>query len=72
MNQKEKTAISYKIYDALTECDSMGDALEILTDTVAATIVGNFETEADRALIMGACIKRLQQYKKQMQKRARE
>lgn len=66
--QNKSTGISYKVYNAICECDDMGQALEVLTDTIAATIAGNIKGKTDQALIMGACIRRLREYKKQMQK----
>jgi len=68
MSKQEKIAeVGYKVYNAITECDDMGQALTVLTDTIAATVAANIEDKADRALIIDACIKRLRGYKKQMQ-----
>lgn len=66
--QNKSTEISYKVYDVICECDDMGQALEVLTDTIAATIAGNIKGKTAQALIMDACIRRLIEYKKQMQK----
>lgn len=69
MSKRNKsTEISYKVYNAICECEDMGQALEVLTDAIAATIAGNIKGKTDQALIMGACIRRLREYKKQMQK----
>jgi len=46
----------------------MGEALTVLTDTITVIIAHHVETKTDRALLMGACIKRLQQYKKELGK----
>lgn len=68
MSAKEKsTAVGYKVYNLLQECDDMGQALTVLTDTLAVTVAANLEDKADRVLIMDACIKRLREHKKQMQ-----
>lgn len=66
--QNKSTEISYKVYNAICECEDMGQALEMLTDAIAATIAANIQGKTDQALIMGACIRRLREYKKQMQK----
>lgn len=66
--QNKSTEISYKVYNAICECDNLGQALEVLTDTITATITGNVQGKTDQALIMGACIRRLREYKKQIQK----
>lgn len=57
-----------KCYDAVKACADLGAALTALTDTVVAIIGTHIETKTDRALIMGACIKRLRQYKKELEK----
>lgn len=66
--QEKRTEISYKVYNTICECDDIGQALEVLTDTIVATIAGNINGKTDQALIMGACIRRLREYKKQIQK----
>lgn len=65
--QDKRTEISYKVYNTICECEDMGQALEVLTDTIAATISGNIKGKTDQVLIMGACIARLREYKKQIQ-----
>ena len=66
--QNKSTEISYKVYNTICECDNLGQALEVLTDTITATITGNVKGKTDQALIMGACIRRLREYKKQISK----
>lgn len=63
--QNKSTEVSCKVYNLITECDDIGQALTVLTDTIAATVAANIEGKTDRALIMAACIKRLRIYKKQ-------
>ena len=68
MNKADKSAeVGYKVYNLIRECDDMGQALTVLTDTIAATVAANIEDKTDRALIMDACIKRLRGYKKQFE-----
>lgn len=66
--QNKSTEISYKVYNTICECDNLGQALEVLTDTITATITGKVQGKTDQALIMGACIRRLREYKKQISK----
>lgn len=67
--QTDKRAeIGYKVYNLICGCDDMGQALTVLTDTIAATIAGNIKGKTDQALILGACIRRLREYKKQIGK----
>ena len=68
MSKADKSAeVSYKVYNLICECDDMGQALTVLTNTIAATVAANIEGNSDRALIMEACIKRLGEYKKQIE-----
>lgn len=57
-----------RCYDAVRECANMGEALATLTDTAVAMIKLHMETKTDRALLMGACIKRLREYRKEIEK----
>lgn len=57
-----------KCYDAVKECANLGAALATLTDTIFAIVEVHMEKKTDRALIMGACIKRLREYKKEFEK----
>lgn len=70
MSKQEKQHIEdvQRCYDAVKACANMGSALATLTDTVFVMITSHMETKTDQALIMGACIRRLREYKKQMQK----
>lgn len=74
MSKQEKLAQKRHIedvqrcYDAVKACANMGEALATLTDTVAAMITHHMETKTDRALLLGACIKRLREYKKELEK----
>lgn len=66
MTDKQKSEVSFNLYKEVQACANLGEALEVLVDTVAATVAANIESHSDRALIIGACIKRLKRYEKQM------
>lgn len=66
--EEQHTENVQRCYDVITECEDMGEALTVLTDTITVIIAHHVETKTDRALLMGACIKRLQQYKKELGK----
>ncbi len=74
MSKQEKQAQKRHIedvqrcYDAVKACANLGAALATLTDTVFVMITRHMKNKTGQALIMGACIRRLREYKKQMQK----
>lgn len=70
MSKQEKRHIEdvQRCYDAVKACANLGAALATLTDTVFVMITQHMKTKTDQTLIMGACIKRLQEYKKDLDK----
>lgn len=57
-----------RCYDAVRECANMGEALATLIDTTVAIIKFHMESKTDRVMLVGACIKRLREYKKEIEK----
>lgn len=70
MSKQEKQHIEnvQRCYDVITGCEDMGEALTVLTDTITVIIAHHVGTKTDRAMLMGACIKRLREYKKELEK----
>ncbi len=66
--EKQHTENVQRCYAVVTGCEDMGEVLTVLIDTIAVTIAEHIDTKADRDMLMGACIKRLQQYKKELGK----
>lgn len=65
--QKRHIEDVQRCYDAVKACANLGAALATLTDTVFVMITQHMKTKTDQTLIMGACIKRLREYKKELE-----
>lgn len=60
--------LSWEIQKIVCQCNNLGEALKLLTSTLAAFVDFHVSDKIERGLIMDGCIKQLRQFKKQMQK----
>ncbi len=68
LTDDELAELSWEIQKIVHKSRNMGDALKLLTSTLAAFIDFHVSNQKERGIIIDNCIKQLRKFKKQMQK----